>query len=82
MATSNPSADDEASESAQAAAWRRNWDLAPATDYKAFTTRFDEIIEAEDLCDAEELGRFRAYLDQQMAARKGRHRARQRFNGG
>ena len=26
---------------------RRNWDLAPETDYKAFTTRFDEIVEAE-----------------------------------
>ena len=62
------SADDEISETAQAAAGRRNWELAPATDYKAFTTRFDEIVEAEDLCDVEELGRLRAYLDQQMAS--------------
>jgi cobaltochelatase CobT len=46
---------------------RRNWELAPATDYKAFTTRFDEIVEAAELCDEDELGRLRAYLDQQMA---------------
>ncbi len=36
--------------------------------YKVFTTAFDEIIAAEELCDAEELGRLRAYLDQQLAA--------------
>ena len=47
-------------------AGRRNWDLAPETDYKAFTTRFDEMVEAEELCDDEELARLRAYLDQQM----------------
>ena len=40
---------------------------SPQTDYKAFTTRFDEIVEAEELCDEDELGRLRAYLDQQMA---------------
>jgi cobaltochelatase CobT len=60
--------DDDASESAQSAAGRRNWELSPPTDYKAFTTRHDEIVEAEDLCDIEELGRLRAYLDQQMAS--------------
>ena len=57
---------DELSESMFAAPGRRNWDLSPPTDYKAFTTRFDEIVEAEELCDQEELGRLRAYLDQQM----------------
>ena len=57
---------DDVSESLFAAPGRRNWDLSPATDYKAFTTRFDEIVEAEELCDEEELGRLRAYLDQQM----------------
>jgi cobaltochelatase CobT len=58
---------DDFSESVFAAPSRRNWDLSPETDYKAFTTRFDEIVEAEELCDEEELGRLRAYLDQQMA---------------
>jgi len=60
-------AGDDFSESVFASPGRRNWDLAPETDYKAFTTRFDEIVEAADLCDEEELGRLRAYLDQQMA---------------
>ena len=59
-------AGDELDENVFASPGRRNWDLAPATDYKAFTTRFDEIVEAEELCDEEELGRLRAYLDQQM----------------
>ena len=60
-------AGDEFSESVFASPSRRNWDLSPVTDYKAFTTRFDEIVEAGELCDEEELGRLRAYLDQQMA---------------
>jgi len=38
----------------------------PNAGYKAFTTAHDEIIAAEDLCDAEELARLRAYLDQQL----------------
>jgi cobaltochelatase CobT len=57
---------DELSESVFASPGRRNWELSPQTDYKAFTTRFDEIVESEELCDEEELGRLRAYLDQQM----------------
>jgi len=36
--------------------------------YKVFTTAHDEVIGAEDLCDAEELTRLRAYLDQQLAS--------------
>jgi cobaltochelatase CobT len=57
---------DDLSESVFAAPSRRNWDLSPPTDYKAFTTRFDEIVESQELCDEEELSRLRAYLDQQM----------------
>ncbi|HEY6047830.1 MAG TPA: cobaltochelatase subunit CobT, partial [Sphingomicrobium sp.] len=60
------SAGDELADSIFAAPGRRNWDLSPETDYKAFTTRFDETVEAGELCDEEELGRLRAYLDQQM----------------
>jgi len=60
------SAGDDLAESVFASPSRRNWELSPETDYKAFTTRFDEIVEAEELCDEEELGRLRAYLDQQM----------------
>jgi cobaltochelatase CobT len=36
--------------------------------YKVFTAAHDEIVDAEDLCDAEELTRLRAYLDQQLAS--------------
>lgn len=45
----------------------RPWtDLPEDFDYKAWTTRFDEVIAATDLCDEEELTRLRAYLDNQM----------------
>ena len=65
------SAGEEGSDSAQPRAARRNWADEPATDYKAFTTRFDEIVEADELCDVDELGRLRAYLDQQMGQMQG-----------
>ncbi len=54
--------------------WRPNTplsDLPPDFDYKAFTTQFDETVGAEDLCDAEELTRLRAYLDQQLTHLQG-----------
>jgi cobaltochelatase CobT len=35
-------------------------------EYKAYTTKFDEMILAEELCDSEELERLRAYLDKQL----------------
>ncbi len=35
--------------------------------YKVFTTLHDEIVDAETLCEPEELTRLRAYLDQQLA---------------
>jgi cobaltochelatase CobT len=35
--------------------------------YKVFTSTHDEVVAAEELCDPEELGRLRAYLDQQLA---------------
>jgi cobaltochelatase CobT len=41
-------------------------DLPPQFDYRIFTTRYDEVVEATELCDEEELGRLRAYLDQQL----------------
>jgi cobaltochelatase CobT len=41
-------------------------DLPPSFDYRVFTTRYDEQIPAQELCDEEELGRLRAYLDQQL----------------
>jgi cobaltochelatase CobT len=40
-------------------------------DYKAFTQRFDEVVEADELCDAEELSRLRSYLDKQLSHLQG-----------
>ena len=40
----------------------------PEPPYKVFTTAHDEVVGAEELCDAEELTRLRAYLDQQLAS--------------
>ncbi|MCL6699041.1 cobaltochelatase subunit CobT [Sphingomonas sp. NSE70-1] len=56
----------EGADQARANALRRNWQDEPVTDYRPFTTRFDEIVAAAELCDEEELTRLRAYLDQQM----------------
>jgi cobaltochelatase CobT len=41
------------------------------TEYKAFNTKFDEEITAEELCDAEELDRLRSYLDKQLSHLQG-----------
>ncbi len=35
-------------------------------DYKFYTSKYDEIIKAEDLCDLKELDRLRLSLDQQV----------------
>jgi cobaltochelatase CobT len=35
--------------------------------YRAFTAEFDEVVEADVLCDADELTRLRSLLDQQLA---------------
>jgi cobaltochelatase CobT len=40
-------------------------------DYKRFTTEFDEVVAAEDLCDEEELDRLRGFLDKQLANLQG-----------
>ena len=40
-------------------------------DYRAFTTKFDETIAAEDLCEPEELDRLRGYLDKQLSHLQG-----------
>ncbi len=46
---------------------RPNSDFMPQFEYKPWTTQFDEVVAATDLCDAEELARLRGYLDQQLA---------------
>ena len=44
--------------------WRRNEPDPNA--YKAFTSEFDEEVEADALCDPDELARLRLLLDQQL----------------
>ncbi|WBO22407.1 cobaltochelatase subunit CobT [Sphingomonas abietis] len=46
-------------------------DLSPHFDYQPYTTKFDEVVDAADLCDEEELTRLRAYLDQQLTHLQG-----------
>ncbi len=46
-------------------------DIPDGLDYNAFTERFDEEVEAHELCDAEELERLRAYLDSQLTGLQG-----------
>jgi cobaltochelatase CobT len=49
-------------------------EVAPSDDasaYRPFTKQFDEEIEAEELCDAEELARLRQQLDQQLSHLQG-----------
>ena len=40
-------------------------------DYRPFTSKFDETVGAEDLCEPEELDRLRSYLDKQLAHLQG-----------
>ena len=60
---------DEASESSRPPQAQPNRVIGP--EYKTFTTRFDEMVHAEDLCDADELARLRSYLDKQLAHLQG-----------
>nr|WP_315456375.1 cobaltochelatase subunit CobT [uncultured Sphingorhabdus sp.] len=46
---------------------RRNWDHLPQSDYKIWSTKYDETITAIELADEDELNRLRAYLDQQLS---------------
>ncbi len=50
----------------------RPWtDLPDSFAYKTFTEEFDEVVEAQELCDYEELDRLRAYLDSQLTGLQG-----------
>lgn len=45
---------------------REKPDTDPESHYRAYTRAFDEEVEAEDLCDPDELSRLRQQLDQQL----------------
>ncbi|WP_324739678.1 cobaltochelatase subunit CobT [Tsuneonella sp. CC-YZS046] len=50
----------------------RPWtELPDDFEYKVYTSRFDEIVSAGELCDEEELTRLRAYLDSQLTGLQG-----------
>ena len=44
---------------------------ARGPEYRMFNARFDEVIHAEELCDADELSRLRSYLDKQLSHLQG-----------
>jgi cobaltochelatase CobT len=48
--------------------WRPNFPFSNLSNdpYRIYTTRFDEHIEAGELCDTEELERLRGFLDKQL----------------
>ncbi|MCW9002254.1 MAG: cobaltochelatase subunit CobT, partial [Rhodospirillales bacterium] len=51
-----------------------NWDEhldGRGSGYRVYTPRFDEIVAADDLCDAEELVRLREQLDRQLSTLQG-----------
>ncbi len=50
---------------------RRNWDGLPPSEYKFWTNDHDEIIEAAELADPDELERLRKYLDTQIESLQG-----------
>ncbi len=64
-----PMGDAEAATEAGAAPRRPATETA--SEYKVFTHAFDEEVTADGLCDAEELDRLRAYLDQQLRPLQG-----------
>lgn len=54
--------------------WDQQWmknDLSADALYRAFTTHFDEVVEAETLCEPDELARLRHQLDQQLSHLQG-----------
>ncbi|RZP19022.1 MAG: cobaltochelatase subunit CobT [Erythrobacter sp.] len=70
MSDGDPSDDGE--EGMQPVRPNRPWtDFPEGIDYKAYTQKFDEEIEAAELCDNEELDRLRTYLDSQLAGLQG-----------
>jgi cobaltochelatase CobT len=63
---------DEGEEGMMPVRANRPWtDLPETFDYKVYTEEFDEIVEATELCDFEELDRLRAYLDSQLTGLQG-----------
>jgi cobaltochelatase CobT len=60
------SEDDGAAENAKVSSLRTQFQGDSGAPYRAYTTEFDEIADAVDLCDPEELLRLRRSLDRQL----------------
>ncbi len=58
--------DDGAAENARISSLRTKFEGDTGATYRAYTTAFDEIAEAADLCDPDELLRLRKSLDRQL----------------
>ncbi|MXO58595.1 cobaltochelatase subunit CobT [Altererythrobacter salegens] len=70
MAEGDPG--DEGEEAMMPVRPNRPWtELPESFDYQVFTEEFDEVVEATELCDYEELDRLRAYLDSQLTGLQG-----------
>jgi cobaltochelatase CobT len=74
--TADDSADEDPSDQAREAGESKRPEQPlsnqpPISDYKVYTTRFDEITRPEDLCDGPELDRLRGYLDKQLVNLQG-----------
>ena len=50
---------------------RRGQNEPRGPEYRPFVTRFDETVDADELCEAEELDRLRGYLDKQLSSLQG-----------
>jgi len=53
--------------------WDQRWpqNAPDSPTYRAYTTTFDEIVEADSLCEPDELARLRHQLDQQLSHLQG-----------
>jgi cobaltochelatase CobT len=60
------SEDDGAAENAKVSSLRTQFQGDSGAPYRAYTTEFDEVADAVDLCDPEELLRLRRSLDRQL----------------
>lgn len=58
--------DDGATENARISSLRNRFEGDTGENYRPYTTEFDEIANALDLCDEEELARLRRSLDRQL----------------
>jgi cobaltochelatase CobT len=59
--------DDDSTEAGQPGLRERHDTQHDTNAYRAYSTAYDEVVSAEDLCDPEELTRLRHMLDQQLA---------------